>query len=283
MAIAVRNIATATAGNAGNPGTITISKPTGTVDGDLMYAFFQSSTTDSGTISTLSGWTLVDSDTTAGAASYLFRKTASSEGSSYGWSYGALGGFSLRGTIISVYDSDGNNPTQDVYTKTADASADTTADNTGVTPTFSPGSLLIAFIGIGQTATSLSGYAVADNDPTWTEAEDEQTSFGGAVTTMAIAHATRNLITATGAFSATIADAATTAVYLVSVQPSGVSATAGFAIAEAIPTPTESSAQTASAGFSGAVAMLDSTVTEADSEWQNTTKSSSSWTNTSKS
>lgn len=282
MAIAVRNIATATAGSISTI-TLNIPKPTGTVDGDLMYVHIQVSSTGI-SFSAPANWDLVDSDT-ANIGSYLYRKTAASEGSTFIFSAGVLGNTSAIGSCISLYDTEGvGNPSQDVYTETVDTSADTTADNTGVTPTFSPGSMLVAFMGGNGAQTSFSSYAVANNNPSWTEDLDTSTNFGGSVCSAAIAHSSRDFITATGAFTATIADALATAVYLVSIKPAGVSiASTVMNIAASVPTPAESSAQTASAGFTGTGVMPAPTVTEADPLWQNTTKSSSSWTNTQKS
>lgn len=91
--------------------TLTISKPTGTLDGHVMVAAIER-TVGSGTpsISTLSGWTLIgsvdpDSGISKGAAYY---KVASSEGASYSWSLGGGSGASRSnaGGIVTYSGAD---------------------------------------------------------------------------------------------------------------------------------------------------------------------------------
>lgn len=283
MAIAYRAQST---GGRTSAGTLTLTKPTGTVDDDIMYAFFQSSSSASGTVATLSGWTLVDSDNTAGGWSYLFRKSASSEGSSYDWSISASGSFIIQGILLSFYDdAAGGAVEQDVYTKTVDATADTTANNTGITPTTSPGCMMVVFIGINGVATSLSSYAVANNNPSWTERYDTAETSGGELTTVAIATAVRDYATDTGAFTATIANSSPTAVYLLSIRPNP-NLVLGMSVLTAdssLPSPQVNLSQTAALSVVSADADVeDPTSVNTTSDWTNQSKNSSVWVNQTK-
>lgn len=275
MAIALRGtVGSATGGSVTNV-SLTLTKPTGVVDGDLLYIFLQYSRTDL-TVTPPAGWTLVDSDT-ATIGAYLYRRTASSEPSTYEFTAPVLGNTAGLGLIWAHYDTAGaGNPKQDVITEVVDGSADTTADNTGVTPTCAPGSMLVAVIGTPGVATSYSGYAVANNNPTWSEGADTNHNFGGDTVSAAMAYATgRDLITATGAFSATIANSATTAVYLMNIQPAGFSLAAPLMTLALGPlAPAISLAATVAPPVMNlSLSMPAASVATSDPDWTNTTKS----------
>lgn len=75
----------ATAKAAGTAGSVTINKPTGTIDGDLMIAFLNAAgASGSNTFATLSGWNLAASEVDGGGIRLNVQyKYASSEGASY--------------------------------------------------------------------------------------------------------------------------------------------------------------------------------------------------------
>jgi hypothetical protein len=263
--------------------SLVVNKPTGTVDGDLMLALVQLSRLGV-TVSAPAGWTLVDSDT-ATAGTHLFKKVASGEGSTFTFTASVGGNTAAVGIVISLYDTVSGSPVVGPFTETVDGSADTTADNTGVTPTLSPGSLLLACMGGPGAATTFSAYAVANNNPTWTEAKDNSNTFAGETCSAAVAYATgRDLITATGAFSATIGASLVTAVYLLSIQPSAVSVTVPLMNLALSPL-----APAVSMVSNFAVPLMNLTlsiptpsVATADPLWQNPSKHSASATNTTK-
>lgn len=70
----------------GATATLAPSLPTSTADNDVMFAVAQC---NGGTVTTLAGWTLIGTQSyaTSGSNAYLFRKVASSEGSSYTWTF----------------------------------------------------------------------------------------------------------------------------------------------------------------------------------------------------
>lgn len=249
--------------------TIDVTKPAGTVDGDIMFTHIQASTTASfDTVPT--GWTLLDSNSTLPTGRFYYR-VASSEGSSYQWKISAGGAFAVHIATSTFYNQ--NSTPVATYTKVEDGSADTVADNTGVTPTASPNALLVAFLA-APTNISFSNYAVADNNPSWTEAYDTGSGSGGNNCEVAMAYGVRNLTTATGAFSADMTGSAQSVVYLFSIH-GNLEVTADLLTIDTA-TPDVSVSAAASITVPALVvdtATLDVTVTEGDPDVVNSDKS----------
>lgn len=112
-------------------GSVTISVPTGTADGDLMLAFITSSDTGAapGT-----GWTSVGTtNPRAGEDFAVFRRIASSEPASYTWSWGAGGG---EGAILTYRGVDTTTPIDVAFAAgTAETSGSTVTAPTVTTVT----------------------------------------------------------------------------------------------------------------------------------------------------
>jgi hypothetical protein len=284
MAVLLRESSVTTTGS-GGAFTISLTKPTGTIDGDRLFVFIQTSTS-APTLTPPAGWTLVDDSTSANLGAFYYTKVAASEGSNFDFTGNIGGNFSAVGICVALYDDAGfGTPTTSPYTETTDASADTTADNTGVTPTATPGSLLLVFIGSKNAQVTASTYAVANNNPTWTELQDTSTNFGGETCSGAAAYAVgRDLITATGAFTATLSGSAATTVYLVSSQAPSFAFSANLAtLAGSGKSPSETSAQTATANLATLASSGKSpTSTQGDPTVANVTKNNGSWTNVTK-
>lgn len=284
MAVQVRASSVITTTSSG-AFSVDLAKPTGTVDGDKLLVLIQSSAS-SVALTPPAGWDAVDDSGGANQGAYLFAKTAASEGSTFSFTGNTGGNSSHVGICVALYNTDGGTPSHTLYTETVDGSADTTADNTGVTPTMAPGALLLALIGSKSVQTSYSTYAVADNNPTWVELQDANANISGEASSAAAAYATgRDLITATGAFSATIANSSTSTVYLFSIQPASLTVSAPVLTASgALIAPAVSAAATISAPvLSASGAVPAPTVTETDPEFVNATKNNSSFTNAPKS
>lgn len=278
MAVELRAFDTA---NVEGTSDLSINKPTGTIDGDLMLCHI--SLNSSATPTTPSGWTLQQSDTTdADNKSYLYSKVASSEGSGYnfGCNPGSLGNPG-RGWISSWSGT----PSIDVKSVRRNT-ASTTATGDTITPTTSPDSKLLFFITSADAGTqtqAASAYAVATSNPSWTELYDGfgATGVGPAAVQGSLAYADRDFITATGSATATLAVSKTNVVHLVSLRPSELSISAdAMTAATAIPAPQESAAVSISAdAMTAATAMPSSTVTQADSKYANQDKNSATYTN----
>lgn len=187
---------------------LVINKPSGVVDGDLMVMFiFANLNAGVVSINTLSGWTLIRSDTAGGAGApptiKSYYKVASGEGSSYSWT--TTGGSPTWGGILVRVTGQNATPiltSNGAGTNSASTTALTFADT--VTPT--DGYQLMFFpvmtnsVSAGQSPT-VSGYTITTSDPGWTEIVDSTNSSS---TSMSLAYGTRTPATATGDSSATV-------------------------------------------------------------------------------
>ena len=186
--------------------TTVVTKPTGTVDDDLLIAMLMR---DGGTDiinSVPSGWTLLE-ELAGGSGNilYVYGKIASSEGASWTWGWNGSdvskrwAAFRFDGTLTVIGDAIDVSAIAEV-----DNDATPSFTNT-ITPTADDG-MIVMMVFSSQDATSVSAYAVTTDNPTFTERLDnEQSNF---VTAMATA--TRSQQTATGNSSATIDSASGT-------------------------------------------------------------------------
>ena len=83
--------------------SLTITKPAGTIDGDMMICFLSADGTLNLTL--LSGWTAIDSADANGIKSWSLYKEASSEGADYTWVFS--GSNNIAGHIISISKDSG--------------------------------------------------------------------------------------------------------------------------------------------------------------------------------
>ncbi len=273
--------------NSGGTGTfsVAITKPTGTADGDLLIAHFQTSDSTL-TVDTLAGWTLKDSDLTSGNGStYIFYKMASSEGSSYTWTVninGLGGNKGILGGIVAFRNTHQTTPIL-VQTKNVDATSNTTAVGTALTPTRAPDGLLVAFTSNPAQQLTYSAHSIANNNPSWTEVYDTNANGGApAIETIVCAYGLYPYITTTGAYNATISGAEKSTTYLLYI----VGLDFNFSVPQLSLTDTlsaqESSAQTVSAGFT-LTNTISATIAQGVSAILNIPKSVSTWLNLDKS
>jgi hypothetical protein len=105
MAVAFRAVATNSATS--SPGSITITKPTGTVDNDVMLAVLSG---DGGSITPPAGWTIVQSlpATDADQIFEVYRKVAATEGPSY--QFNLSGVFEVVAAILTYSGADTTSP-----------------------------------------------------------------------------------------------------------------------------------------------------------------------------
>lgn len=284
---------------------LTVTKPTGTTDGDLLITILNSN--NGTTITTLTGWTLLDStsDNDAGQMS-VYWKIASSEGADYTWAFTSIGATGAMNIHVSAWRNTHQTSPLEIYAKTNDTTVDTTSTGTGVTTTTAPHGVLLQAHGFRNAAASFSGYAVANNNPSWTEIEDNTSSNQDAGTgqiTTGIAYATYDLAQATGNATATISQTGESSVFLMFIKPAGftfappVMSMTGTFVAPAIAAAITAAAMTASfTTYAPTVATADPTIQNVDKNtasftntaknsvtFTNTPKNSSGWTNTPKS
>lgn len=199
--------ASSSANNGTGSTSIVGTKPTGTVDGDLLVASI-GIYGDLDISAAASGWTLATSDTTSSTGEptgYMYYKVASSEPSTWTWTLAS----SVRATITVIrIDGQASSSPLDIS-----GAALVTGDST---PTYAIGDTqtqpldiyVFSVIGRGVTGDSFpvidpSNYAMATDDPTW-ENEVVQATGDSAHLAMGTVTAVRTPFTATGNFSVTL-------------------------------------------------------------------------------
>lgn len=182
--------------------SLAVTKPTGLTVGDIMIAIVNCAIS-SGSINTPSGWTLVGSETLYGTErrAAVFKKVANSAdvaASNFTFSFSS----STR-TAIALMAFGNVNSTQDGTNQGTTSNG--SASSSGFTPTTDNlYVMLVAGAGSGScTGTSVGSYAIATDNPTWTELADAS-SGGGSAIGVGVAYADRTATTATGSATATI-------------------------------------------------------------------------------
>lgn len=270
--------------------TIVISKPSGTVDGDLLVCMIGWSTGSSYTLTTLSGWTLIRTDSltsgTLNLASYY--KIASSEGSSYTWSFS--GAVESAGSIVRV---DTVNTSSPIATSNGAGTSGGSTNSVTFADTVSPNlaSELILFpifvLSTSRQLTDTSTQAVTTSNPTWTEVQDVLLdTLGGGTGTMnfSIAYANRTETTGTGNSSATCNGGTGPNKYI--SQKIVIANQQAFTFSNS-DTVTDTDTITAYINtfqnITDTITNTDSTTTTTGKDWTNPSKNSTSWTNPNKS
>lgn len=264
---------------------LTVTKPSGTVEGDLMFIHLMSQDTTPN-ITPPAGWTLLNSVTaTSGAteehASGLYYKIAgASEGASYVFTADA------SNYVWGACRITGHAATSTVATSTVNAATGATATGTAITPV-NPNSLLLFFVSqstSGGTGTmTASGYAVVTSNPTWTEVYDA----GLQSRSIALAKAVRPEVTSTGSGTATCSGGSGTrgtVTHLVAVNRSyNITVPAAALTVAAVPTTAAISQEVVIPTATLAITPELPVITQADNAVTNVNKSSTSWNNQSKS
>lgn len=207
MAVAVRSVSS----NSANANTVTVTKPSGTADGDYLVA---TCGTRNGTCSAPAGWTSVGEVTYDTNRSTIFYRIASSEGASYIFTNnGGASGIAVGITAITGAAT-GTAPT---YAGQANASS-----STATAPTITPAanSLIMLVCSGNSSSISFSAPAIATSDPGLTEQyESHAPNNGGDGVATVLATGVRAQATATGSGTMTMSGAQTSAGQLVSIAP----------------------------------------------------------------
>lgn len=281
MALVVESYSTATDNNANS---LTVTKPTGTVSGDLLLLLANGEST--GNPPTCTGFTETVSDSQSGAkgmnASALYKIAGGSEPASYTVNVGTglCGGATML--RISGWTSDAPVFSSDTFTGTHDTGS-ITINSGSVASDLPSNSLVVAFIGhAGNNAVTVSNYTLTTggSNPTWTEMQDTDYAISSGTTrqSIATAYANYNSTNDITQFSADLAsttsgDAETyVAMALVIVEPVG--ATGNHALHAVSPTFFGASG---SAGSTGTHSLFEPTITLFATS---ATGQANSWTNT---
>lgn len=150
---------------------ITITKPSSVAVGDILVALIGYRDVSARTINTLSGWTYLQGvSNTVGM--YAFWKTATSgDVSATDYTFSASGTAAyMSGAIIRASGQAVGNETVSEY-DTDNVTSTTLTYTTALTPTTAESLLVMAFVGRGASAPTLSGYTSTPS-ATWTERAD---------------------------------------------------------------------------------------------------------------
>lgn len=266
--------AQATVSNDGS-GTMTINKPAGTIDGDLMiaHASFSSQAGYDARI-TPSNWNVLHAITSGGGSGNvaIWWKIASSEGSSYDFGGTTGAGNPFIGYITTWFNNRSSSPI-DTSSENDDTSSNTTATGAAITPTASPEAIMLFLVSGTNASTTVSGYAVANNNPTWTERYDAVSSSGGNHAWLAMASGPYTAITTTGVPTATLDVSNSAIVHMISILPSFNFSVDLLTVDTATPDVTFSYAASISVPVLAVdTATPDATVTQGDPEIVNSDK-----------
>jgi len=192
-------------GSTTNTTSTVVTKPNGTVDGDLLIAIIgKVRGNDNRLISSVpSGWSQIHVDFTDDGLGYsrlyAYAKVASSEPNDWTWGWDGImisswgcyriEGFDPAGAITTSAIAHANNGTSPSYTNT-------------VTPTIPQSLILMSNWFSSTTSQTISGQAVTTSNPTWTEVAEQSNASGCG--TLSLAWAIRPETTATGNSTATI-------------------------------------------------------------------------------
>lgn len=291
----IQSYNTATANNSGSTVTLTITKPTGLVVGDLLFA--QVGWRDVGSdysSNTPSGWTLIqsvrgfDASPNTGGGNAAFYKVAdSSDVAASNFSFTLSGSFNSCSAVGILARIDGISPTAPVGESNAGggyytSSSGATFSNAGITPSFADSFLIMCCHNTANTG-GFSSQAIATSNPSWTELVETNTGD----TRIALTYATRPESTATGNFSWSVSgvDANSWAFgILVAIKsPSGVTVyPSTITSTGTLHTPTISGGAIVSPSTITATSEVK-TPTVSEKAWRRQTKSAKSWNRTSKS
>lgn len=217
-----QSVSTAAASHSVGVQSATISSFSGLAVGDLLLA---TATSHSAAITAPSGWTIIKADSGSNTFITSYYKVAVSGdlGATFAWSITVSAGEeSLIVAAARVTGADTTNPIGYTSFNFFNGSATTAPTSPGFTTTKQP--LLVALIGsvrLDTSSSTVSGYAIANTNPSWTAVASSQGGDANAdvSTTVAMGWAKQTTTGATGAASATFSTAQPSYSYtLVGVQ-----------------------------------------------------------------
>lgn len=255
----------------------TPGKPTGLAVGDLMVAQF--ATKDSSTLSAPVGWTQVIQTGTGPTHAVFWKVADSSDVAASTFTFSSSATTNMY-CIIGRYTN--ARVTTPIDKSNSANSIGTAVTVTTVTPTYT-NEFLVFFISTTTDGTTGSGYAIVNNNPTWTEQYDNKSTTQ---ISLSMANASRPQNTATGNWTATLSGSVQWSAIIITIAPiadaiaSGTTAiattTAGHAAV------TTSSTVSGTSAHATAVANTATVTAGKNPSWTNSSKNPSTWTNQTK-
>lgn len=287
MATAYGSTTSATDTHGGGTDSITINKPASTTSGDLLIAVV--GINGNGADYTSSGWTILNTanDGNNWGLRILYKIAGGSEPASYDFSCSGDGGDGMAGFITRITGASFSGSGNLLSSIDLNTSANTNHTFTpGITPQVTNSIYILGCFTRGQ-ASNVNSYAIANNNPTWTERVD--VSSGAPTEDVAIAYATAtpSSASASGDFSLNLGVSPfeaggfiinVTESVNIEATPSVMNAT--FTVQN---TSISGGANISATTNTGTFSVQDPTITANTSPWTNDTKNTSTWTNDSKS
>jgi hypothetical protein len=264
--------------------SIVVTKPAALAVGDAMLAHVtaQEGSTGYSVVTPPAGWTtILNTQVLSGSNylnSYFFGKVAVlADVQVANFTFTANQTPTFIAGIVAFYDTDSTNPFDQSIGSTSTGGSTYTA--TGITPTVSSGMYVIGVSRAGSLNATFSGYAVANNNPSWIELWDINLAGNASdALTGALAYGAQETPMASGTVTAVASNAATVrTLQVVNVVPAPL--TAASMVATAV---TAVFAILASA-VSMTAAVLTATFAPVTSGFTTLAKSATSWLNTPKS
>src|SRR3990167_8464509 len=207
-----------TATNEDDADTLTITKPSGLAAGDFMIAVLGMSG-DNAITWALTGWTeLVTLAASNILTSVLYKDADADDAAATNFAFThSNGGTASRAGILYRITGTFAGAANLTYDGFDAVGADATPEyTTGVTPAGTTALLIMGAV-TSTAATTSSTYAVANNNPTWTERGDLSVD-GTADITLSSATGSYTVGTTTGTYSLTLSGAVTSRGYIVSIS-----------------------------------------------------------------
>jgi hypothetical protein len=184
MAITQRGSAVTGPGNSSST-TLTLTKPTGVVSGDLLVAVVSAIGSGS-TITGPSGWTEIDTSTSAGGlkASLWAKIAGGSEPANYAWNETALGSQRWVGTLTAWQGVDTSSLANAINTATEhDVTSNQTTSTTQSTPTLASSAVSIGRVFYSRTCRVASATPISFSSlgAGFTELSDHGNNSGGSI------------------------------------------------------------------------------------------------------
>lgn len=287
MAVAYGSVNSATLAGAGGSGILSITKPTSLASGDMMVAvcgihgqpadftpeagWATLFTANDGNNYGIRAFWKIANSTDAAATDFDFTIVNTSGDGIVGWLVRITGSLFI-GIGNFTFTSDVNNSGATSHTFTP-----------GVTP---PSATALYLMGAyARGLTTESGYAITNNNPTWTERVDTNINTTRD-STLSLATAVATSINPTGDFSLTLANSLEAIGFLIAIEEStNVTVSPGVqSVVVSVQDPTVTGGATASpAVIAVNVNIQAPTVITPAAKWLNPDKNNSSWDNLSKS
>lgn len=279
MAVAFGSIQTAS-DNSGT--TLEITKPTGLAAGDLLIAILG---LDGDTAFAATGWTQINHNDAGDQSMSILAKVAdSSDASAVNFSFDATVANTdeeMIGALIRITGSAFSGAANIVDLSTTATATTTPSYATGITPHGTNNLLIMGALAYGANTVTASTYAIANNNPTWTEQADFSINQTLDLS-LSVATATYSAATITGAYSLTLSASVQSIGYILAIAENTNVAVTGAT--GALTLTGNSGSATAGAAVAGATGTLTlsgngGTLADVATDWTNTDKSSTSWTN----